>query len=78
MKVGGSQSEACTSPHSPQKCKPLSENITKAGGMAQVVKHLPSKHGILNSNPSTAIKKKYIYIYICIFIFDNIISLNSK
>jgi hypothetical protein len=28
------------------------------GGVAQVVEHLPSKHEVLSSNPSTAKKKK--------------------
>jgi hypothetical protein len=30
----------------------------KAGGMAQAVEHLPSKHKTLNSNPNTAKEKK--------------------
>jgi hypothetical protein len=40
------------------------------GGVAQVVEHLPSKHEVLSSNPSTAKKKKkrpkkkmkYVYV----------------
>jgi hypothetical protein len=32
--------------------------ILKAGGMAQVVEHLPSKHKTLSSNPITPQKKK--------------------
>jgi hypothetical protein len=32
----------------------------RAGGVAQVVQHLPSKYEALNLNPSTAKKKKKI------------------
>jgi hypothetical protein len=31
---------------------------TRVGGVAQVVKHLPSKCGALSSNPNTATKKE--------------------
>jgi hypothetical protein len=44
-----------------QRHKILFKEITKgerAGSMAQIVEHLPSKHKVLISNPSTAKKKK--------------------
>jgi uncharacterized protein YwlG (UPF0340 family) len=40
----------------------------RAGGMAEVVDYLPSKHKALNSNPSTiwgvSIPQMYLYIYL--------------
>jgi hypothetical protein len=39
----------------------FSSNTAKkksAGGMTQVAEHLPSKHKVLNSNPSAAKKKE--------------------
>jgi hypothetical protein len=36
----------------------------KAGGMALVVQHLPSKHKALNLNPSTAKKKKEYALFV--------------
>jgi hypothetical protein len=42
------------------KRQALTSKITKAkraGGMAQVIEYLPSKHKTLNSNPSTQKKK---------------------
>jgi hypothetical protein len=42
------------------KVKPYLQNNQRkrAGGMAQAIEHLPGKHKALNSNPSTAKKKK--------------------
>jgi hypothetical protein len=38
--------------------KTLPEKQKKAGGLAQVIQHLPSKHTVLSSNPSTTKKQK--------------------
>jgi hypothetical protein len=40
----------------------------EAGGEAQMVERLPSKHDALSSNTCTKKKKIYIYIYIYIYI----------
>jgi hypothetical protein len=32
--------------------------MQKQGAMAQGVKHLPTEHKVLHSNPTTALKKK--------------------
>jgi hypothetical protein len=41
-----------------QNAIPKITRAKRPGGMAQVVKHLPSKHEALSSNPNTAKKKK--------------------
>jgi hypothetical protein len=41
--------------------RPFHQNrVKKVGDMVQAVEHLPSKHKVLNSNPSTTKKRKKI------------------
>jgi hypothetical protein len=46
-----------------QDCLPH-KNWTGAGGVVQVVVHMPSKPKVRSSNP-TSVKKEFIQLYIC-------------
>jgi hypothetical protein len=38
----------------------------RAGGVAETVECQPSKHEALNSNPSTAKKREFLHVNICV------------
>jgi dihydroxyacid dehydratase/phosphogluconate dehydratase len=40
----------------------LKKSFSRAGGVAQVVENLPSRHKALNSNSSTVTKKKRTFV----------------
>jgi hypothetical protein len=41
-----------------RRLSPIISRAKRAGGLGQVVEHLPDKHEALNSNPSTAKRKE--------------------
>jgi hypothetical protein len=51
--------------HPDKTARPYQKNKqNRAGGMAQVIEHLPNKHKIMNSNPSIVKKTEQNKIYL--------------